>query len=196
MNDREGELAVRVARKAVDAEVLDREPEMLDLPEAFSERRGAFVTLETYPDHELRGCIGYPEPVYSLGSALIRAARGACHDPRFPPLARDELDQIVVEVSVLTPPEEIRCDRRKLPEVIEVGRDGLILERGPFRGLLLPQVPVEWRWDAETFLCQTCLKAGLTPDQWLDPRTRVLRFQAEVFAEKEPRGKVARRELE
>lgn len=195
MNDSEGELAVRIAREAVEADVLDGEPGKLDLPQRFTEKRGIFVTLSTFPHHELRGCIGYPEPVHSLGSALIKAAHGACHDPRFPPLSKDELDHIVVEVSILTPPEEIGSSSREIAESIRVGRDGLIIERGPFKGLLLPQVPVEWCWDAETFLCQTCLKAGLTPDQWLDSRTKVLRFQAEIFAEREPRGKVYRKKL-
>jgi uncharacterized protein (TIGR00296 family) len=196
MNDGEGELAVRIARKAVDAEALDIEPGKLDMPEGFREKRGVFVTLNTYPARELRGCIGYPEPIYSLGSAIVRAAQGACNDPRFPKLRGDEVDGIVVEVTVLTPPEEIGVDRTDLPSTIEVGKDGLIVERGPFKGLLLPQVPVEWEWDEETFLCHTCMKAGLVPDCWLDPQTRIFKFQGEIFAEDRPREGVSRKVLE
>lgn len=196
MNIREGELAVRIARKAIEVETLEREPEKLDVPEIFQMKRGAFVTLNTYPGLELRGCIGYPEPIYSLGATIIRAAQGACHDPRFPTLMSDELDRILVEVSILTPPRELRVERRELPSAIKVGRDGLIAESGPFRGLLLPQVPVEWEWDEETFLCHTCLKAGLTPDCWLDSRTKIYSFQGEVFSEERPQGRVIRKPLE
>jgi len=196
MNHGEGEVAVRIARKAVEAETLNAAPGKLDMPENFRQKRGVFVTLSTYPDHELRGCIGYPEPLLSLGNALVRAAQGVCHDPRFPPLGGEELDHIVVEVTILTPPRIIDGDRKGMPSKIVVGRDGLITERGPFRGLLLPQVPVEWSWDAETFLCQTCMKAGLPPDCWLDSETKLYSFQGEIFAEDEPRGRVRRKTLE
>jgi len=97
---------------------------------------------------------------------------------------------------VLTRPELVRVeDPRDYPKAIKVGRDGLIVEKGFFRGLLLPQVPVEWGWDEETFLGQTCMKAGLYPDAWFDPDTRIYRFQAIVFEEEEPRGRVRRVEL-
>ncbi|OPY31316.1 MAG: hypothetical protein A4E32_01768 [Methanomassiliicoccales archaeon PtaU1.Bin124] len=196
MNDKEGQLAVRAARRAVESEVKGDKGGDLDLPESFREKRGVFVTLDTYPDRELRGCIGYPEPTYPLGVALVRAAEAACHDPRFPPLRADELDKTVVEVSILTVPEEIKLrDRRQLPSQVRVGMDGLIMERGPYRGLLLPQVPVEWCWDSNTFLEQTCIKAGMTPDRWLDTSCRVYRFQAEIFSEEAPGGRVVRKEL-
>ena len=134
--------------------------------------------------------------MFSLASALIQAAQHACHDPRFPALEANELDDIIVEVSILTPPKEVQVDDpRRLPEIINVGVDGLIVERGPCRGLLLPQVPMEWDWDAEEFLGQTCVKAGMTPDMWLDKRTRFYTFQAEVFSEETPRGKVSRKEM-
>jgi uncharacterized protein (TIGR00296 family) len=196
MNDNEGQIAVRMARQAIEAETKDQELGNFNAPGSFKEKRGVFVTLSTYPDHELRGCIGYPEPVFSLGKAILQAAEGACHDPRFPSLKGKELDDVVVEVSILTPPEEIKIDdRKKLPDVVKVGVDGLIMENGPFRGLLLPQVPVEWEWNSTTFLEQTCIKAGLLPDMWLDRKTKVFRFQAEVFSESSPRGPVRRKEL-
>ncbi|QLH75231.1 MAG: TIGR00296 family protein [Methanomassiliicoccales archaeon] len=196
MNDIEGQTAVRLARQAVEAEVTGGAGGDVFLPSSFQEKRGVFVTLEKYPEMDLRGCIGYPEPIYPLGAAIMRAAEAACHDPRFPSLKKHELTEIVVEVSILTPPEEIKVkDRKQLPEIVRVGIDGLIMERGPFRGLLLPQVPVEWKWDATTFLEQTCIKAGLTPDRWLDPGCRVYRFQAEIFAEEAPKGRISRKEL-
>ena len=196
MKDSEGETAVRIARKAIEAEASDEDPGRLDAPESFRQKRGVFVTIHTHPQEDLRGCIGYPEPVFSLGKALIKAAQGACHDPRFPYLRKEELEHIIVEVSILTLPEEIKVESRKeLPSKVQVGRDGLIMEMGPFRGLLLPQVAPEWGWDAETFLAQTCVKAGLTPDCWLDKRSKVYGFQAEIFTEEVPRGKTLRKEL-
>jgi uncharacterized protein (TIGR00296 family) len=166
------------------------------MPQTAKQKRGVFVTIHTYPSMDLRGCIGYPEPVFSLGKALIKAAQGACHDPRFPYLRRNELDNIVVEVSVLTVPLEVEVeDRKSLPSKVNIGRDGLIMEMGLYRGLLLPQVATEWNWDATTFLAETCVKAGLTPDCWLDKRSKVFKFQAEIFLEESPRGKVVRKTL-
>lgn len=197
MNEKEGERAVRIARQTIEAEAKDDDPGQIDAPGSFRERRGVFVTIHTFPDMALRGCIGYPEPVFSLGKALVKAAQGACHDPRFPYLRAQELSSIVVEVSILTPPEEIKAeDRKELPAMVKVGQDGLILEMGYFRGLLLPQVATEWDWDSETFLAETCVKAGLTPDCWLDKSSKVYKFQAEIFAEAEPRGKINRKIIE
>jgi uncharacterized protein (TIGR00296 family) len=196
MNEVEGEVAVRIARKVVDAETRGDASGAVDAPSSFRENRGVFVTLSRHPSHDLRGCIGFPEPVYPLTQALLEAASSACHDPRFPPLKENELDGIVVEVSVLTVPQELNAEkRRELPKMIVIGRDGLIMERGHRRGLLLPQVPVEWGWGPEEFLEQTCYKAGMTPDCWLDPKVRVLSFSAEVFSEETPRGKVVRKRL-
>ncbi len=197
MDDKEGEMVVRMARKAVDAEARRQRLEKVEFPESFKEKRGAFVTLHSFPDRLLRGCIGIPEPVYPLSKALLEAATSACHDPRFPSLDREELDHIIVEVSVLTPPNEIKVeDKKDLPKNVEIGKDGLIVEMGPFHGLLLPQVPVEWEWNSEEFLGQTCIKAGLTPDCWLDKRSKFYKFQAEIFSEKEPHGKVEREKIE
>ena len=197
MKENEGELAVRIARRTIEAEARDEDAGEIDAPGSFREKRGVFVTIHTYPGMDLRGCIGYPEPVFSLGKALVKAAQGACHDPRFPYLRAEEIDRIVVEVSILTLPQEVKVeDRKTLPSKVEVGKDGLIMEMGYYRGLLLPQVATEWEWDAETFLAQTCVKAGLTPDCWLDKRSKLYKFQAEVFSEKEPRGKVSRKPTE
>jgi uncharacterized protein (TIGR00296 family) len=196
MQNGEGELAVGIARQAVEAETKGATKGHVDAPGSFQEKRGVFVTLNSYPDHLLRGCIGFPEPIFSLASALVQAAAHACHDPRFEDLQEDELDTIVVEVTILTPPEEIKVDdRKKMPEMIKIGQDGLIAEYGPYRGLLLPQVPVEWGWDAEEFLGQTCIKAGMSPDMWLDKRTTFYKFGGEIFSEQSPRGKVERKDI-
>ncbi len=192
----DGELAVKYARAAVEQAVKGGPMPSFDIPEHFNELSGAFVTLNTYPEGELRGCIGYPGPYFPLVETLEKAAEGATHDPRFPRLRKRELDTITVEVSLLTPPEPIEVEKPlEYLDNIVIGRDGLILEKGAYRGLLLPQVPVEWKWDVSTFLSQTCMKAGLLPDAWMDPETRIFKFTGEVFTEKKPGGEIVRKEL-
>lgn len=196
-SDEEGALAVGIARKVVESLVRGEKLPPFDVPDAFREKAGVFVTLTTYPGDDLRGCIGYPEPVAPLMDALVDSAvSAASRDPRFPRVTADETERIRVEVSLLTPPEELKvANTTDLPNEVVVGEDGLIVQRGPARGLLLPQVPVEWGWDAEEFLSQTCMKAGLSPDSWHMPGTVILRFRAEVFSETSPRGEVTRRDL-
>jgi AmmeMemoRadiSam system protein B/AmmeMemoRadiSam system protein A len=142
----------------------------------FLEPRGVFVTLTKGGD--LRGCIGFIEPVAPLGQAVIRAAvYAATEDPRFPPVRPAELKDLKVEISVLTPVREIADPRQVI-----VGRHGLIVARGGLKGVLLPQVPVENKWDRKTFLEQASLKAGLPPDAWrLGAKLYV--FEAIVFHE-------------
>jgi len=197
--DEEGKKAVRIARRTVDAFVGEGkryEPDKLQ--DVFKEERGVFVTLELYPSHALRGCIGFPEPVAPLIDALIDSAiSAASRDPRFKPVQKSELDGIVVEVSILTPPQLLKVkDPKEYPAKIRVGRDGLIVKRGFASGLLLPQVPVEWKWDEKEFLSQTCYKAGLPPDTWLDPKTEIHSFQGQVWTESKPRGEVVRKDLD
>jgi AmmeMemoRadiSam system protein A len=142
-----------------------------------SQRGGAFVTLHKGGD--LRGCIGHIEPTEPLGTVVPRCAVAACSsDPRFPPVAAGELEALDIEISLLGPLEPVAG-----PQDIVVGRDGLVVERGWQRGLLLPQVATEWGWDAETFLAHTCQKAGLPRDAWQKGAT-VWRFEAEVFGER------------
>jgi len=158
---------------------------------------GVFVTLNRFDNKSLRGCIGYPIPIKPLIQATIEVAiESATSDPRFPPVSLKEFtDNIIVEVSILTPPEEIEVSNPKeLPNLIRVGEDGLTVEKGLAKGLLLPQVATEWKMDAEEFLCNCCLKAGLTPDAWLSADTKVSKFQAVIFKEKSPGGEVVKEE--
>ncbi|UCB60470.1 MAG: TIGR00296 family protein [Candidatus Bathyarchaeota archaeon] len=197
----EGEFLVKLARKAVRHYLMTGR--MLNLPPEIgaklSQRCGVFVTINRQADgkRELRGCIGYPYPTTMLAQAVIECAwTAATRDPRFLPVSAEELDQIIFEVSVLTPPEKIEVDTPKLlPSEIKVGEDGLIIERGSSKGLLLPQVPVEWGWSGEEFLSHCCIKAGLPPDSWLMKTTEVYRFQAIIFEEESPRGRIKRRKL-
>jgi uncharacterized protein (TIGR00296 family) len=163
------------------------------------QRGGVFVTICDFHQGKkrLRGCIGYPYPTTQLAQAVIECAiSSATRDPRFRPLTLEELDHAVFEVSVLTPPETVEVDDpRQLPQQIKVGHDGLIVERGIHKGLLLPQVPVEYSWNEEEFLCQCCVKAGLPPDNWLLKTTTIQTFHAIVFEEETPRGEVSRKQL-
>lgn len=140
--------------------------------------QGAFVTLKKRG--MLRGCIGYVEPIKPLYLTVADVAYSASFaDPRFPPLSKEEYDEIELEITVLSPLKKIDN-----PELVEVGKHGLLVKRGIYQGLLLPQVPVEEGWDRETFLRHTCLKAGLPPDAWKDPETELYIFTGEIFSEK------------
>lgn len=137
-------------------------------------KRGAFVTLKK--NGRLRGCIGFTEPVFPLYESVIRAAiYAACRDSRFLPVSADELEDLEIEISVLTTPQRIHN-----PQLIEVGRHGLIISKGESKGLLLPQVPVENNWSREEFLAQACLKAGLSRNSWKSGAD-IFIFEAIVF---------------
>lgn len=196
LSPEEGRLAVALAREALECHVSGRKMPAKNLESGpFSEARGVFVTLNTTATagNNLRGCIGFPYPVKRLGDAIREAAvAAASEDPRFPPVGREELGSIIVEVSVLTPPRDLDVPRREMPSHVRIGQDGLVVSRSYASGLLLPQVASEFGMGQVEFLSQTCIKAGLPPDAWLDPATRVQVFQAEIFAEKKPRGEVVR----
>lgn len=193
----DGRFAVKTARSFVEAAVSGKEADPGEIPEIFKSKSGVFVTINTFPKHDLRGCIGYIEPLFPLIEALHKASRSAAlDDPRFPPVRSEELENLVLEVSLLTPPELISVKKPKhYPKQVKIGRDGLIVERGYRKGLLLPQVPVEWKWKADEFLSHTCMKAGLLPDSWLEDGTKIYKFTAEIFREVEPRGKIVEKRL-
>lgn len=170
-----------------------------EIKQKFAENYGAFVTLNKFnvSGNPLRGCIGYIEPTYSLYDVIHKVSiSSAIEDPRFPSVTLKEMDDIIIELSILTPPKQIEVnDPKEYLEKIVIGRDGLIAERGMRRGLLLPQVPVDHdrNWDVPTFLSHTCQKAWLPEDAWEDLDTKIYSFQAILFEEKTPRGKVVRK---
>jgi len=192
----EGTFLVRLARKGIERYL--REGEILEeeVPEKLKRPGGVFVTL--LKQGELRGCIGFPFPSLPLAEATIKAAiSSATSDPRFPPVTMEEMEEITIEVSVLSPPELIVVKNpREYPSHVKIGRDGLMVEWRGFSGLLLPQVAVEWNWDPEEFLSQTCMKAGLGADFWLRKDIKISKFTAQIFSEIEPGGKVEERTLE
>ena len=198
----EGKLLVKLARKAVEEQLKKGEVIGIpkDIPKKLTEPCGVFVTLNSlrHGKRELRGCIGFPYATTPLARAVIESAiNSATQDPRFPSVSFDELDQIVFEVSVLTPPQPVNVEKpQDYPSEIRIGQDGLIVEKSYYKGLLLPQVPIEWGWDEEEFLSQCCVKAGLSPDCWLTKGTKISKFQAIIFEETSPGGEVEQKELE
>ena len=197
----EGVYLVRLARNAIETKLKTGETiKSRGASEKLMQHCGVFVTLNKLEGsgYRLRGCIGFPYPVKPLAEAIIDSAISASiRDVRFNPVSMKEMDSIVVEISILTPPESVRVERPELyPDRIEIGKDGLIISRGQNRGLLLPQVPVEWNWDAEEFLTQCCLKAWLPTDAWLTKGAEIFKFQAIIFSEEAPRGLVKRVELQ
>ena len=162
-----------LARATVEASVREeRLPPLPGLPE-LEEPRGVFVSL--HRKGELRGCLGRLEPDLPVGEAVRRMAVASAHDdPRFPPVEPDELAGLDVEVSVLSPSVRIR------PDDVVPGRDGLIVQRGPRMGVLLPQVAVEQRWDRAAFLRGVCRKASLPAEAWREPGTELYAFRAQV----------------
>lgn len=196
--DEDGIFLVNLARSTVDQYVTHKtkheQPKIT--PDRLKAKSGVFVTLNIVTGNHvsLRGCIGRPYPNQPLIEATIDSSiDSAAHDPRFPPVSPKELDSILVELSVLTPPKKIEYSKPDdLLELVKVGRDGLIAVRNMWRGLLLPQVPVEWEWNTKEFLEHTCNKAGLPKDAWKDKRTEFMSFQAEIFGEENPRGNIVR----
>jgi AmmeMemoRadiSam system protein A len=190
----QGKILVKLARSSVEKFFEKGKFEIQKLDQEFlKEKRGVFVTIETYPENELRGCIGFPSPVYPLFEAVQRAAiSSAFEDYRFEPLKEEELEKVVFEVSVLTKPELIKVKKpEEYLEKIEEKKDGLIIEYGSFSALYLPQV---WEiiQEKEKFLESLCLKAFLPPDTWKNKKAKIFRFRVEAFKEKEPKGEIVR----
>lgn len=184
----QGKKLVKLARDSINAYFSNKEIKA----EEFTEKRGVFVTIHSYPINQLRGCIGFPEPFLPLGEAVIKSARAAAFsDPRFFPLEKEELNSVIFEVSVLTKPELIKVKKpEECLKKIKIGRDGLIAESENFKGLLLTIVAVDQKWGVEEFLNQTCIKAGLAPETWKKPDCKIYSFQTQVFREKAPNGEI------
>jgi len=177
LSETQRQFLLHLAREAITARLVeDRMIEPKTDDPLMAEKRGAFVTLTK--KGKLRGCIGYPLPVKPLAGAVAEmAVAAAIEDPRFEPVSIKEIGDLHIEISVLSLPAPIDD-----PKNVVVGRHGIIISRGFNKGLLLPQVPLEYHWDRETFLRHGCLKAGLPPDAW-KKGTRIEVFEAEVFGE-------------
>ncbi|MFP4654969.1 MAG: TIGR00296 family protein [Methanohalobium sp.] len=193
----DGKEAVKLARDAIETYLETGDfvdPSRFELSSIFKEYRGVFVTLNK--EGNLRGCIGHPYPDSQLDNAIVDSAiSAATRDPRFPPVELPEMDIITIEVTVLTQPEFIEVPPEELPENVEVGKHGLIVKKGYYQGLLLPQVATEQGFDSSEFLSHTCLKAGLSPDEWRKD-AQVYCFEGQIFKENTPRGEILEEDFE
>lgn len=183
ISDENGQYLVKIAKEAIKT-YLDKNIKIdipKDTPEELKEKMGIFVTLNK--ENNLRGCIGYPEPIKSAIEATIDVAIGAaCQDPRFPEVSLKEYPDLDFEVTVLTKPKILEVERPEdYLDKIKLGRDGIIIEKGFRRGLLLPQVAIEHNMSKEEFLEHTCMKAGISADSWLDASCDVYTFEGKVF---------------
>ena len=183
ISDESGKFLLDLAKQSVkyyleNGEKMEK-PE--DYPIELDEKLGVFVTLNK--NFRLRGCIGYPEPILPAIDATIEVAiAAAVNDPRFPEVSIMEFDDLDFEVTVLTKPEIIYVAHPdQYFEEIEIGRDGLIIQKGYSRGLLLPQVATENKFSIEEFLENTCMKAGISADSWMDESCDVYKFQGQIF---------------
>ena len=183
ISDEAGQYLVNIAKKTI-LHYLETGKKLElpdDYPEELDEKLGVFVTLNE--NNDLRGCIGYAEPIEPAIVATIEVAIAAAfNDPRFPKVTEDEFEKLDFEVTVLTKPEIIYVAHPdQYIDEIEIRRDGLIVQKGYSRGLLLPQVAVENALDEENFLEHTCMKAGISADSWMDESCDVYKFQGQIF---------------
>ena len=185
LTKKDGDYLIKIAKKAINEYIVNNNELTVpqNCPEHLKEKLGVFVTLNE--NKNLRGCIGYPEPIKPLINAVIDVSiSAATADPRFPKLTEDELDKIEIEVTILTKPEIIRVSNpNQYPEKITIGKDGLIIHKGFYKGLLLPQVATDHDMDSEEFLSNTCAKAGLDYNCWLNDNVEIFSFQGQVFKE-------------
>lgn len=186
LDKKDGEYLINLARKTIESYLKNEDIDIVDdFPDYFNEKLGVFVTLNKHD--KLRGCIGYPEPIFPLIDAVKDSAiSAATRDPRFPTVNLEELKDITIEISVLTKPQliEVKSNEEYI-EKVKIGEDGLIIELGNNRGLLLPQVATDYNFNSEEFLSQTCLKSGLNRSCWLNKEVKIFKFQAMIFNEDE-----------
>ena len=200
---KDGEQLIKFARENIEHYLTTSQ--RIEVPSTiknkFSDKYGVFVTLNEYitNGNPLRGCIGFIEPIYPLYEVIHRVSiSSAVEDYRFSSVTINDMDNIIIEISILTPPKLIEViDSKDYFDKIVIGRDGLIAEKGMKRGLLLPQVPIDHgrNWDIETFLKHTCNKTGLPENAWKEKQTKIYSFQAILFEEISPRGEVVRKYL-
>ncbi|MBN2094891.1 MAG: TIGR00296 family protein [Candidatus Aenigmarchaeota archaeon] len=194
-----GEFLVKLSRDSIKyyLQNLVPMPPPKMFPIELKAKQGAFCTLLTYPSEKLRGCIGVIVPEKNLVETITGVSCSATQDPRFFPMQEFELDETIIEVTVLSPMEKITVfEPRDYLKEVSIGKDGLFIRSGFHSGVFLPQVPVEQGWDVKTYLCELCHKAGLDRDAWIVSPVQIYRFQAQIFAETDPEGSVYEKKLE
>lgn len=176
--------ALRIVRENIESYLNDKHYQLDEkLDDVFYEKRGVFVTLNKQGN--LRGCIGFIEPYETLIDGLLDVSLSAAFDdPRFSPLSIEEFKELEIEISILTKPEEIIVDNfEEYPSKINIGEDGLIIEHQYRKGVFLPQVPIEQKWDINQYLENLCYKAGLPSQTWKLKETKIYKFQAQIINE-------------
>jgi uncharacterized protein len=195
MNLEDGKKLIKLARNSI-LTYFSHDKLKLEDTKKYQKEQGVFVTLTK--NSELRGCIGFPVPVMPLQKAVIDAARAASfEDPRFPALQEKEINEICIEVSVLTIPEiiEVKSPDEYIKK-IKIGKHGLIIRKGIFSGLLLPQVFIDYNSTPEQALEMTCQKAGLYKDAWKEEDSKIFIFSAQIFKEENPDGTIVEEKIE
>ena len=202
MEKEKAKILMNLARESIEKGLKGeiKEPENIDvskdIKEEFNYKRGVFTSLYIYPEKRLKGCIGVPYPFYPLWKAVIISSyESAFCDPRFNPLKKEEFPKIIIELTILTEPEKLKGEPEDYINQIDIGKHGLIVQKGIFKGLLLPQVAIEWNFNEEEFLSETCLKAGLPKNAWKDKDTNVYKFSGILIKEKEPFGEIEVKDL-
>jgi len=192
LNLEEGTVLVKTARTAVEKFFKNQSLELEKTKnKKLNEKHGVFVTIKKFSDKSLRGCIGFISSTPVHEGVQRAAISAAFKDSRFSPLEKNELENIIFEISVMTEPMLVLGKNLgELKKKIKIGCDGLIISNGPYSGLLLPQVPIEQRWSIDMFLENLCYKAGMTPEFLSDENTKLWKFQCQIFAEREPNGKI------
>ncbi len=190
----EGKLLVQAARSAIELYIKNPKFDKAIVEKElvkFRQRHGVFVTLYYHPSEQLRGCVGFPRSVSTVGHDIVEAALAAAfEDPRFVPMSANELDETAIEVSILSDPVPLKGSAKTRLKNVVVGKDGLIIEYGIYSGLLLPIVAVEQKWDAERFLREVCVKAALPETYWTQANVNLYKYETQVFREERPNGSV------
>jgi hypothetical protein len=190
---KQGEFLVKLSRSSINYYIENLVPirPLRIIPDDLKKPRGAFCTLLSFPEGELRGCIGTIFPERSLLETVIEVSASATQDPRFFPVHPTELERLTIELTILSDLEKITVvEPRDYLKQISTGQDGLFIKKGYNSAVFLPQVPIEQAWDVKTYLCELCRKAGLDRDSWIVGTVEIYKFQAQIFAENEPNGSV------
>ena len=189
----EGRALVGYAREVIEGHFIDEIPQPpQEFSDIFTENVGVYARLLIYPTRQLRGTFGYSEGLMPLWESIKEVATiAAFNNNRFIPLRESELKTTTVELSILSELELIKVESiDEYRKKIRVGRDGLVVEKGLAKGILLPQIAVERKWTPDEFMSRTCMRADLDPFIYVNPATKIYKFSAQIFSEVEPKGKI------
>ncbi len=196
---KQGTELVRTARAAIELYIKNPHFDksvIQSYTKEFDDKYGIFVTLMHYPTNELRGCIGFLYGSSKISESIVDAAIAAAfEDPRFVSVSSYELNELIIEVSILSELKNLGKTAASRKNNLVIGRDGLVVEYGLYRGLLLPNVATEQNFSKEEFLEAVCKKAGIPKNYWMQPNVKLYKFETQIFCEEEPNGKIVEKNL-